>query len=123
MTPPHERSFTGTNLASLLQLNMGPNKSHVAIKKILKYHPNIDMEPLFDWDMEGGDERNLKALPYVIAWFEKAEEAVADEEESSYNIEGRKLSAIYQFAQAMPLLFVPASSCIGDGAKTNHQTT
>ena len=97
-------------------MNNGANKSHVAIKKILKYHPNIDMEPFFEWNMEGEGERNLKALPYVIAWFEKAEEAVAGEEESSYNIEERKLSAIYQFAQAMPLLFVPASSCInGNG--------
>ena len=64
-----------------------------------------------------------KALPYVIAWFEKAEEAVAGEEEWSYNIEERKLSAIYQFAQAMPLLFVPASSCIKGVVKTNQPTT
>ena len=51
-------------------------------------------------------------MPYIIEWFEKAGEAVADDEggEESYNIEGRKLSAIHQFAQAMPLLFVPAVS-------------
>ena len=83
------------------------------------------MEPLFEWNMEGGGERNLKALPHVVAWFERAGEAVADDEggEESYNIEERKLTAIYQFAQAMPLLFVPASFCInGNGAKTNHPT-
>ena len=70
------------------------------------------MEPLFHWNTEGEGERDLKALPYIIEWFEKAGEAVADDEggEESYNIEGRKLSAIYQFAQAMPLLFVPAVS-------------
>jgi len=112
VTTQHDMSFTGAHLASLLQLNMGPNKSHVAIKKVLKYHPNIDMEPLFHWNTEGEGERDLKALPYIIEWFEKAGEAVADDEggEESYNIEGRKLSAIYQFAQAMPLLFVPAVS-------------
>ena len=76
------------------------------------------MEPLFHWNTEGEGERDLKALPYIIEWFEKAGEAVADDEggEGSYDIKGRKLSTIYQFAQAMPLLFVPASSCInGNG--------
>ena len=101
-------------LESLLQLNKGANKSHVAIKKILKYHPNIDMEPLFEWNMEGNGERDLKALPYVVAWFERAGEAVADDEggEESFNIGERKLSAIYQFAQSMPLLFVPSANII-----------
>ena len=68
------------------------------------------MEPLFEWNMEGEAECNLKALPYVLSWFERAEGAIADEEgRESYNIERRKLDAFYQFAQAMPLLFVPAS--------------
>ena len=30
--------------------------------------------------MEGEGERNLKALPHVVAWFERAGEAVADDE-------------------------------------------
>ena len=103
-------------LTSLLKMNKGKNKSHVAIKKILKYHPNIDMEPLFEWNMEGDGERDLKALPYVVAWFDRAGEAVAsDEGEDSYNIDGRKLSALYQFALAMPLLFVPTSHIEGVG--------
>ena len=100
----------GKQLASLLRLNKGRNKSHVAVRKILKYHPNIDMEPFFEWNMEGEGERNLKALPYVIAWFERAVEAIAeDEEEESYNIERRRLDSINQFATSMPLLFVPVS--------------
>ena len=37
----------------------------------------------------------LKGLGKLIIW------------EESYNIGERKLSAIYQFAKAMPLLFVP----------------
>ena len=102
-----------SKLDSLLKLNdEGTNKSHVAIKKILKYHPNTDMEPLFELNkkVEGEGERNLKALPYVIAWFDRAREAVAgDEGGESYNIDERKLSALYQFARGMPLLFVPMS--------------
>jgi len=95
-------------LDSLLIMNKRTNKSHVAIKKILKFHPNIDMEPFFEWNMEGEGERDLKALPYVIAWFDRAEEVVAcGEGGDSYNIDERKLSAMYQFAKAMPLLFVP----------------
>ena len=72
------------------------------------------MEQLFEWNMEGDGERDLKALPYVVAWFDKAGEAVADDEEESVVVDVRKLSAIYQFAQEMPLLFVPVSQNIKD---------
>ena len=95
----------GQQLESLLELNRDTNKSHVAIKKILKYHPNMDMEPqLFEWGAEEG-EQNLKALPHVVNWFERARVAVADEEGEQYNLDGRKLNAIFQFAKAVPLLF------------------
>ena len=89
------------------------DRSVVAIKKILRYHPNIDMEPFFEWGMEEEGEHTLKALPYIIEWFGRAEEAVADDEEDSsnsdsdedyYHVVERKLSAIFQFAKAMPLL-------------------
>lgn len=110
----------GSYLESLLRLNRGTNKSHTAIKKILRYHPIIDMEPLFEWDAEEG-ERNLKALPYVIRWFDSARAVVANEAdtESSFircaevdKMERQKLCALLQFAKAMPLLFVPASHII-----------
>ena len=103
-------------LESLLAMNEDDNKSHIAIKKILKYHPNIDMDPMFEWGLDEDGERNLKALPYVIDWFRRAKEVVADEvdensssdsnedEDESYNVAERKLSAIFQFAKAMPLL-------------------
>ena len=121
---------------TLLAMNEETNKSHVAIKKILKYHPNIDMGPLFEWDLEG--EQTLKALPFVIDWFERAGVAVADgrgsvnhedsnsdnddddddeEEQEDYQIEQKKLSAIFQFAKAMPLMFVPASHIEVDDRK------
>ena len=98
----NEDRENGPHLASLLSMNSDSNKSHVAIRKILKYHPNIDMEPLFDWDAEG--EQTLKALPYIIDWFEGAREAIAIDDEQ-YGIEERKLYAVFQFARAMPLLF------------------
>ena len=107
---PQQRN--GDLLLLSLFFNEGTNKSHVAMKKILKYypnmdmdlkyHPNIDMGAMFEWDAEEG-ESNLKALPHVISWFERANAAVAGEE--GYNIEERKLDAIFQFARAMPLLF------------------
>ena len=103
------RHRNGDLLLSLLKLNEIANKSHVAIKKILKYHSNIDMGPMFEWDAE--DEQSLKALPYVISWFERAGEAAsaAEDRKGGYNIEEQKLDAIFQFTRAMPLLFVPAS--------------
>ena len=115
--------FLGGKLAKLLELNETRNKRHVAIKKILLYSPDIDMEPLFDLNVEEDDsEQDLKALPHIISWFETAAVAIEsddslsdisipDESDEShdYNLEGRNLSAIYQFATAMPMLFVPAT--------------
>jgi len=106
------RSMRNLNVAwlqleYLRKLNGSTNKSHIAIKKIFKCHPNIDMEQLFEF---GTEDESLKALRYVVDWFEKARVAVADEEDSKEgcNIRQRKLSAIYQFARFMPLLFVPS---------------
>ena len=100
-------SQLGEHFASLLEMNKGTNKSHVAIKKILIHLPNLDMGPLFDWDADG--EQTLKALPYVISWFGRAE-AIEKNEGTDYHVETKKLSALFQFSRSMPLLFVPASS-------------
>ena len=101
----------GSQLSSLLHMNNGKNKSHVAIRKILWFHPNIDMEPLFEFGAtEDGDDRTLKALPYVIDWYLKANEAdtelsIVKRIGGNFNADKEKLWAIYQFAKAMPLLF------------------
>ena len=109
LLPDEQQGQHANHLATLLKMNKETNKSHVAIKKILKYHPNIDMEPLFEWDAEG--EQSLKALPYAIDWFGRAEEAIAGAfDREAYHVEEKKLSAIFQFAKAMPLLLVPASN-------------
>ena len=100
-------------LRSLLEMNRSKNKSHVAIMKIVKYHfHQIDMEPLFDWNMEGEGERDLKALPYVIAWFDRAAKVVVGygmQRDYGMHLDREKLSSIYQFARALPLFFVPPS--------------
>jgi len=114
----------GQNVASLIRLNTKGSKirnretanKEVAMKKILEYHPNIDMEPLFDWDSE--DECTLKSLPYVIDWFDRAEEV---DEVGNYSIKERKLSAIYQFARVMPLLFVPATAANTKGKEAEKK--
>ena len=109
----HSRS----GLSSLIFMNHSSNKRHVAIKKILHYHPVIDMKPLFKLD--GGGEDNLKALPFVVDWFNRAIVAVTDDIRERgrrstttlpADVDKRKLSAIYQLSLAMPLLFVPSPS-------------
>ena len=80
----------------------------------------MDMEPqLFEWGAEEG-EQNLKALPYVVNWFERARAAVANDVEE-YNIEGRKLSAIFQFATSMPLLLGGIATIKRDDDKVNKR--
>jgi len=90
-------------------MNKERNKNHVAILKILKCHPNIDMEPLYAWDSK--DNQTLKSLPYAIDWFERAIKIVdwRDGDNYKYHVEEKKLTAIYQFALDMPLLFVPST--------------
>ena len=129
-----EEERMGDPLVSLLRLNEKTNKSHAAIKKILKYHPKIDMTQLFEWGT--GDERNIMALPYVIDWFGRAKEAVEHVDENDrqskmlrdyvrqregYTTKERKLTAIYEFALAMPLLFIPNSHAKAEDKKRKRK--
>jgi len=120
----HIQQDKGDKLNSLLAMNASTkNKRCVAIKKILLYHPhNFDMEPLFDLSLEEDDSgQDLKALPHVISWFKTAREAIR----TYYNggnmfvndLKRRKLSAIYQFVNTMPMLFIPASHDKGGDKK------
>jgi len=54
------------------------------------------MEPFLEWD--------LKVLPLAINWFDKARAFSQNDDEE--NVDARQLSAIYQFARAVPLMFV-----------------
>jgi len=89
------------NLRSLLELNMLENEEHVAFEKILRYHSQLDMEPFLEWD--------LKVLPLAVSWFDKARGFSQNDDDEETNVDAMKLSAIYQFARAVPLMFVPAS--------------
>ena len=108
----------GSKLLSLLLTNEMTNKTHVAIKKILRYLPNIDMKPFFKLD--GGDEDNPKALPYIIGWFDIAREVVCLDD-YDYQAEEKKLSSLYQFARSMPLMFVPSSHNRVDDKKRKRE--
>jgi len=54
------------------------------------------MEPFLEWD--------LKVMLLAVNWFGRAR-AYAENDEST--IDTRKLSAIYHFARALPMMFVP----------------
>jgi hypothetical protein len=58
--------------------------------KILRNHPDLDMEPLFEWKM--------KLLPVVISWLQRART-------NKYSA-SRKMSALYKFVRGMPDLAV-----------------
>eukprot|EP00984_Skeletonema_dohrnii_P011451 scaffold4580_cov73-Skeletonema_dohrnii-CCMP3373.AAC.2 len=68
--------------------------------KILDSHPDIDIEPLFQW--------KLKCLPLVVRWLEKAKPYLGYtymcEAEESFQC--RELSMVYKFVRGMPLLTV-----------------
>jgi len=66
------------------------------------------MTPLFKLDIEEG-EQNLKALPYVITLFENAMSIPVLQRErlNVHQIKRIKLSTMFQFARAMPILFAP----------------
>jgi len=88
-------NMTQHALKPLLTSNRNDDKKEVATIKVLKHHNDFDMKPFFEWE--------FKVLPLVISWLERA---------SFYrtgfdaNIEGRKLSSIYQFVRNMPVLYV-----------------
>lgn len=115
-----------SEIGFFLQLNTGENKTSVAINKIVCYHELLpDLESMFEWD--SSEERTLKGLPYLIKWYEKADTAVAGIVNQMSTDPGRRwrqpviqahlfrfglnvrLSAMYQFARSMPLLFEPIS--------------
>lgn len=59
---------------------------------------------------------DYKGSTTCLAWFERAKEAVYQgdypigaliKDNHDYQVEEKRLSAIYQFARDMPLLFVP----------------
>ena len=74
------------------------NEYDVPTCKILMSHSNLDMTPCLQW--------KLKLLPFVLAWFERAQSCrtYLEVEESIAVFERRELSALYQFIRGLPLL-------------------
>ena len=62
----------------------------------------------------------MKALPHIINWFEGSRIAVAADDEE-FDVIGRKLSAIFQFAKAIPLLFEGISHINADNKKRKRE--
>jgi Ran GTPase-activating protein (RanGAP) involved in mRNA processing and transport len=87
------------DVKQLLELNKHPDE-HVAIHKILRSHPDFDVESMLQW--------NLKALPLVVSWFERVitlmnvDEHKWISDESLEEIQSRKLSTMYKFIRGLP---------------------
>ena len=82
-------------IVKLLKWNELHNQA-AAICKILHSHPDIDVTPLFQWEM--------KFLPLVVAWFENAKSYLDKVNQSFETFQCRQLSAVYKFIRGMPQL-------------------
>jgi hypothetical protein len=65
----------------------GGRKADVGARKVLRHHPCIEVGPLLEWD--------LKLLPGVIHWFDKAARATGGGDDDSGNMALRKQSALF----------------------------
>ncbi|KAK1734350.1 leucine-rich repeat protein [Skeletonema marinoi] len=89
---------TPSDIVGYLWLNKWGKRA--AMSKILDSHPDIDVEPLFQW--------KLKCLPLVVKWLENAKpylfrvNANVPTEEFQY----RQLSAVFKFVRGSPQLAV-----------------
>ena len=78
-------------------MNRRDDKKEVATIKILQTHDDFDMQPFFEWE--------FKVLPMVIDWLERAS-GFEMPPNFEPNIDGRKLSTVYQFVRGLPLVYV-----------------
>ena len=92
---------TPDDVIRFLQLNKRIDK-YVAIRKILKCHPDFDVEPFF--------ESKLKVLPLLVSWFERVRTLADDNswilDETPEEFQCRQLSTMYNFVRGMPLLTI-----------------
>ena len=71
------------------------DKGGIAMSKILRHHSHFNMQPFFEWE--------LKALPLMISWFDKASTSTSEFEEK---IAKMKLSATFDFIKEFPMLYI-----------------
>ncbi|KAK1733971.1 leucine-rich repeat protein [Skeletonema marinoi] len=96
---------TPLNIRRYLGLNEHLGRRHAAMKKILKSHPDLEMEPFF--------QLKLKLLPVVVNWFRSARSRWANDLGESIqrgSLPSRELSALYKFVRGMPA-FAVTSYC------------
>ena len=86
---------TPSDILEVLKWNQSLERS-ATICKILRSHPDIDVTPWFQWEM--------KCLPLVVAWLEKAKPYLDNVNESTESFQRRQLSTVYKFVRGMPLL-------------------
>eukprot|EP00984_Skeletonema_dohrnii_P025543 scaffold14722_cov73-Skeletonema_dohrnii-CCMP3373.AAC.2 len=90
---------TPLDIRQYLELNRNP---HPAMNKILKSHPDLDMEPFFQW--------KLKLLPVAINWFRRRARSRLANFSVRVILPSRELSALYKFVRGMPS-FAVTSYC------------
>lgn len=86
-------------ITKFLELNKRNNKRDVAIAKILMSHSVFDLLPLYKW--------NLKFLPLLLSWFERADWLIRDGwafEVTSKSVQVRRLTTIYEFIVEMSMM-------------------
>ena len=85
-----------SNISPWLELNKNSSSSNAAAKvKVLRCFPDLNMTPLFQWDM--------KLLPFAKAWFEGITPADKGWGDLAETIRSRELSVIYIFVRGMPV--------------------
>lgn len=88
---------TPLDIVEVLKWNEFESQNNAAvICKILHSHPDIDVTPLFQF--------NLVCLPLLIARLEKAKPYWRKVNVSTDVFENRQLSAVFKFIRGMPLL-------------------
>ena len=92
----HRVGDVPTDLVLLLNLNRNnQDKGKAAMTKILQHHSHFNMQPFFEWE--------LKVLPLMISWLEKARTRTSNLGEK---IKRTKLSIAYDFVREFPMLYI-----------------
>mmetsp|Transcript_5148 Transcript_5148/g.7480 ORF Transcript_5148/g.7480 Transcript_5148/m.7480 type:complete len:533 (+) Transcript_5148:123-1721(+) len=109
MCHQYDDSLPPSYICKYLQLNafqqhQNIDAAKIAKIKILLNHPDLDMEPFF--------QKQLKLLPHVMSWFQRARPCHSNSSPSgrvltrtqSQKLLSRELSAVYKFIRGMPLV-------------------
>uniref|UniRef100_A0A6U3XD84 Uncharacterized protein n=1 Tax=Skeletonema marinoi TaxID=267567 RepID=A0A6U3XD84_9STRA len=102
LPPPYICKYLQLNA---FQQHQNIDTAKIAKIKILLNHPDLDMEPFF--------QKQLKLLPHVMSWFQRARSChsnsspsgrVLTRTQSQKHVLSRELSAVYKFIRGMPMV-------------------